>query len=174
MTAIDGVEFDAAHARKWVVQIAGVELPVIHLDDFIANKKASGRLKDLADIEALVPRPGSLKPARQRPSSPTARPSPRSFSRCAAQRAQRHRMQLLRHVVVDLREQRLLRAPAPQRLQRGDHLRLALQPVRHDRLERPRGSAIRKPWPGASHSRSLVPAASAATRGRPPCRRRAG
>jgi hypothetical protein len=30
-----------------------VEIPVIHRDDLIANKRASGRLRDLADVEDL-------------------------------------------------------------------------------------------------------------------------
>lgn len=35
------------------LEIEGVEVPVLGRDDFIANKRAVGRLKDLADIEGL-------------------------------------------------------------------------------------------------------------------------
>jgi len=53
LTAIDGVEFDACQARKVVMNISGVDLPIIGLDEFRANKRASGRAKDLADLESL-------------------------------------------------------------------------------------------------------------------------
>lgn len=53
LTAIDGVEFTACWGRRQVFKVAGVDLPVLHLDDFRANKRASGRLKDLADLERL-------------------------------------------------------------------------------------------------------------------------
>ena len=53
LTAIDGVEFDACHARKVMMKITGVELPIIGLDEFRINKRASGRVKDLADLESL-------------------------------------------------------------------------------------------------------------------------
>jgi hypothetical protein len=33
----------------------GTELLLIGLDDFKTNKRATGRLKDLADLEALEP-----------------------------------------------------------------------------------------------------------------------
>jgi len=35
------------------MQVSGVELPIISLADFRANKLASGRPKDLADLESL-------------------------------------------------------------------------------------------------------------------------
>ena len=53
LTAIDGVEFTAFWARRQVFNVTGVALPVLHLDDFRANKRASGRLKDLADLRSL-------------------------------------------------------------------------------------------------------------------------
>ena len=56
MTGIDGVEFDACYARAQMVRIDDVTLPIIHLDDFKTNKRAVGRLQDLADLEALEPR----------------------------------------------------------------------------------------------------------------------
>ena len=53
LTAIDGVAFDACWARRETVELVGVPLPIIGIDDFKANKRASGRLKDLADLESL-------------------------------------------------------------------------------------------------------------------------
>jgi hypothetical protein len=60
LTAIDGVDFEACRLRQIVVDISGVQLPVIHVDDFRANKRAAGRAKDIADLESLddtEPRP---------------------------------------------------------------------------------------------------------------------
>ena len=53
LTVIDGVDFDACWSRREQVELAGVQLLIIGLDDFKANKRASGRLKDLADLESL-------------------------------------------------------------------------------------------------------------------------
>lgn len=53
LTAIDGVEFDACWQRCERVTVDGVELAIIGLDDFATNKRSSGRLKDLADLESL-------------------------------------------------------------------------------------------------------------------------
>jgi predicted nucleotidyltransferase len=55
LTAIDGVEFDACFVRRELVELAGVQLNIIGLEDFKANKLAAGRLKDLADVESLAP-----------------------------------------------------------------------------------------------------------------------
>ena len=54
LTVIDGVEFDTCWSRREQVELAGVRLPIIGLADFKANKQASGRLKDLADLESLA------------------------------------------------------------------------------------------------------------------------
>lgn len=57
VTSIDGVEWETA----WDNRIKGewAEVPVSYLskDDFIENKRASGRMKDLADIESLGEQP---------------------------------------------------------------------------------------------------------------------
>ena len=58
LTAIDGVSFEACFARREQVVIDGVPLSIIGLEDFKTNKRASGRAKDLADLESLEP-PGS-------------------------------------------------------------------------------------------------------------------
>ncbi len=55
LTSIDGVDFDTCHARRETVHVDGLSLPLIGLEDFKANKRATGRHKDLADLEALEP-----------------------------------------------------------------------------------------------------------------------
>ena len=55
LTAIDGVEFETCFARREQVELAGVRLNIIGLEDFKLNKQASGRLKDLADLDSLGP-----------------------------------------------------------------------------------------------------------------------
>ena len=53
LTSIDGVDFAECYLRRMTALVDGVELGFIGLDDFKTNKKAVGRLKDLADLEAL-------------------------------------------------------------------------------------------------------------------------
>jgi hypothetical protein len=53
LTTISGVAFADAWTRRMPLEIEGVAVPVLGRDDFIANKRATGRLKDLADIEGL-------------------------------------------------------------------------------------------------------------------------
>lgn len=55
LTAIDGVSFDTCWTRREQVELAGVRLNIIGLEDFKTNKRAVGRLKDLADLESLEP-----------------------------------------------------------------------------------------------------------------------
>lgn len=52
-TRIPGVEFNACYARHEIVKIGRLSVPIIALDDLKANKLASGRLKDLQDLEDL-------------------------------------------------------------------------------------------------------------------------
>jgi hypothetical protein len=54
LTEIPAVTFDAAWARRTSVTLDGQSIPLISVDDLIANKSAVGRLQDLADIEALL------------------------------------------------------------------------------------------------------------------------
>ena len=56
MTRIDGVSFPEAYARHVTVKLEGIEVPVISREDLIANKRASGRTQDLADLERLSPK----------------------------------------------------------------------------------------------------------------------
>lgn len=53
LTSISGVEFGAAWEERTEAEIEGVRVPIIGLQSFIANKRASGRKKDLADLESL-------------------------------------------------------------------------------------------------------------------------
>jgi hypothetical protein len=48
-----GVDFNACYANRAVASIDGVEVSVISLDDLKKNKAASGRLKDLNDLQNL-------------------------------------------------------------------------------------------------------------------------
>ena len=53
MTAIDGVEFGPCVERAVAVDLDGVRVPFISLEDLRVNKRASGRHKDLDDLENL-------------------------------------------------------------------------------------------------------------------------
>ena len=55
LTAIDGVTFEACFARREQVELSGIRVNIIGLEDFKTNKRASGRHKDLADLENLEP-----------------------------------------------------------------------------------------------------------------------
>jgi hypothetical protein len=55
LTGIDGVDFDSCWRRRETVRLDGLAIHVIALDDFKTNKRAKGRAKDLADLEALEP-----------------------------------------------------------------------------------------------------------------------
>lgn len=53
MTAISGVAFDAAWPSRVEVEIGGLKIPVLSRQDLIVNKRTTGRLKDLADVQWL-------------------------------------------------------------------------------------------------------------------------
>jgi hypothetical protein len=53
LSSISGVEFSDAWPRRLEVTIAGLPVGVIGRSDFIANKRATGRRKDLMDIDLL-------------------------------------------------------------------------------------------------------------------------
>jgi len=52
-TDISGVEFAACFARRRRVDMGGVEVNLIDIEDLKINKRASGRHKDLDDLEHL-------------------------------------------------------------------------------------------------------------------------
>jgi hypothetical protein len=53
LTTISGVEFEACYAERETIQIEEIAVPVISLGRLRQNKAASGRAKDLADLENL-------------------------------------------------------------------------------------------------------------------------
>lgn len=53
ITALSGIQFDEAFENSVLVEIEGVELRIPSVPDLIRNKRATGRLKDLVDAEAL-------------------------------------------------------------------------------------------------------------------------
>ena len=53
ISKISGVTYADAVTRAVPKTIDGVPVRIISLEDLIANKKASGRAKDLADVEVL-------------------------------------------------------------------------------------------------------------------------
>src|SRR5689334_3326167 len=52
-TGISGVEFEDSYASRIVDDLDGVKVNIIDLPHLKTNKKAAGRLKDLADLENL-------------------------------------------------------------------------------------------------------------------------
>ena len=55
LTSIDGVAFDACYANRKVVTFGGLPMNFIGYHDLITNKKATGRHRDLDDVENLEP-----------------------------------------------------------------------------------------------------------------------
>lgn len=53
LMGIDGVQFADCQTRREVIVVDDVPLNFIGLEDFKQNKRATGRLKDLADLDAL-------------------------------------------------------------------------------------------------------------------------
>jgi hypothetical protein len=53
LTAIPGVEFDAAWSRRVEAGFDNLQANFISRDDLIAAKRAAGRQQDLADVEAI-------------------------------------------------------------------------------------------------------------------------
>jgi hypothetical protein len=54
LTSISGVEFDAAWQSRVQAHIDDVPVAFLSKDDLLRNKRASGRQKDLADVEKLL------------------------------------------------------------------------------------------------------------------------
>ncbi|GHV40776.1 hypothetical protein AGMMS49546_15340 [Spirochaetia bacterium] len=53
ITSVDGLTFDKAYARSAPVEIDGITVQVLSVEDMIINKRATGRTKDIADAEML-------------------------------------------------------------------------------------------------------------------------
>lgn len=62
MTSITGVDFETAWRGRLMARLGSARVPVLGRAEFIVNKRASGRTKDLLDLELLreldVPRSG--------------------------------------------------------------------------------------------------------------------
>ena len=53
ITGASGLDFESAYTNSLETNVEGITINIPSLDDLICNKKASGRTKDLADVEAL-------------------------------------------------------------------------------------------------------------------------
>ena len=53
LNSISGVDFDEAFKGRIIGQVDDLTISFINIPDFIANKEATGRTKDLGDIDAL-------------------------------------------------------------------------------------------------------------------------
>ncbi|MDB5214377.1 MAG: hypothetical protein JWO86_2304 [Myxococcaceae bacterium] len=79
LTGISGVTWKDVHAGRIQVEIDGLVLPVIGRNELIANKRASGRPKDLLDLDMLArtePRKRAHPKLRARPAKRTKRRGP--------------------------------------------------------------------------------------------------
>jgi hypothetical protein len=53
LSEVSGCNFEDCYARREVISRDNIEVSVISLHDLKANKQATGRAKDLGDLEAL-------------------------------------------------------------------------------------------------------------------------
>jgi hypothetical protein len=53
LTQVDGLEFEPCYPEKIIVDIEGVAVNFIDLENLKKNKLATGRFQDLADLENL-------------------------------------------------------------------------------------------------------------------------
>ncbi|MEC4804489.1 MAG: hypothetical protein SAJ12_15175 [Jaaginema sp. PMC 1079.18] len=53
ITTPDGIDFETCYSQRLTVEIVGTTVNFIDLENLKKNKKASGRLQDLADLENL-------------------------------------------------------------------------------------------------------------------------
>jgi predicted nucleotidyltransferase len=61
LNEIDGVTFDECYGNRIEVELGGQKVNFIALPQLLQNKRASGRSKDMADVEALS-EPGNSTP----------------------------------------------------------------------------------------------------------------
>lgn len=73
LTTISGVLFDHAWATRKRLDTEVGKLPFISRDNLIANKRASGRPKDLADLALLGEPPTPPRRRRRAPRAPSRR-----------------------------------------------------------------------------------------------------
>jgi hypothetical protein len=55
LTFATGLDFDTAYGSRVLVEIGGLPVPFISIDDLRTNKLATGRLRDQADAAELPP-----------------------------------------------------------------------------------------------------------------------
>ena len=55
LTGISGIDFDGAWSRRMDIAIGDLTVGTLGRADFIENKRAAGRPKDLLDLELLPP-----------------------------------------------------------------------------------------------------------------------
>jgi predicted nucleotidyltransferase len=53
LTTIPGVTFPDCYSRRVEIDVEGVRVPFIQLDDLLQNKRTTGRAQDIADIDVL-------------------------------------------------------------------------------------------------------------------------
>ena len=53
LRSVDGIDTESAIARAASADVGDLTIPVIALDDLIANKRAAGRPQDVADVAVL-------------------------------------------------------------------------------------------------------------------------
>ena len=53
LTGVSGVDFPSCYERRVTVNVDDIEISLIGLDDLRANKRATGRHKDHADLDEL-------------------------------------------------------------------------------------------------------------------------
>jgi hypothetical protein len=66
LNEIDGVEFKDAAGNRQRFKHGKLEISFIGRQDFIKNKEAAGRKKDLKDVKRLIPKVSDSKGAKQR------------------------------------------------------------------------------------------------------------
>lgn len=54
LSKVDGLNFDNAYSQKQILNIKDYEIPILNLNDLIANKLLANRRKDQADVEHLL------------------------------------------------------------------------------------------------------------------------
>ena len=58
LTDLSGLDFDEAWKNRTMHSVGAFNVPFLGRDDLIRNKRASGRPKDLADLDILEDNPG--------------------------------------------------------------------------------------------------------------------
>jgi hypothetical protein len=54
MNDLDSLNFDDSYKNKKIYDYDGLTINLISFDDLVKNKKATGRTKDLLDLENLI------------------------------------------------------------------------------------------------------------------------